>query len=123
MYFDEIYHARTAYEFPTDCPLMKIRIRPRQNSDFCGYRYFRDESLRLADHGYFIWHRHAALPHLLWKKMTGNTPQRLSPASCLPLILCILHQTRIATIDVYITFFRDCHVLFYVQLLLHEFFK
>ena len=31
-------------------------------------------------------------------------------------------QTRIATIDVYITFFCDCNVLFYVLLLFYEFY-
>ena len=49
--------------FSTDCLLMKIRIRPWAKFDFCGYRaIFRMNPLRLADHGYFIAHRHAALP-------------------------------------------------------------
>lgn len=106
MYFDEIYHGRTAYEFlhglstyeNTHPPLGKVFI-----------------SLGIAIFGMnpFGWRIMgtlfgiAMLPflYLLGKKMTGNTPA--AALACFLFAFDFMHftQTRIATIDVYITFF------------------
>ena len=106
MYFDEIYHARTAYEFlhglttyeNTHPPLGKIFI-----------------SLGVAIFGMnpFGWRiigtlfGIAMLPflYLFGKKMTRNTPA--AALACFLFAFDFMHftQTRIATIDVYITFF------------------
>lgn len=123
MYFDEIYHARTAYEFlhglttyeNTHPPLGKIFI-----------------SLGVAIFGMnpFGWRiigtlfGIAMLPflYLFGKRMTGNTPA--AALACFLFAFDFMHftQTRIATIDVYITFFviamyyfmyRYCSMSFY----------
>ena len=123
MYFDEIYHARTAYEFlhglqayeNTHPPLGKIFI-----------------SLGIAVFGMnpFGWRivgtlfGIAMLPflYLFAKQITRNTP--VSALACFLFAFDFMHfaQTRIATIDVYITFFvilmyyfmyRYCTMSFY----------
>lgn len=106
MYFDEIYHARTAYEFihgmtsyeNTHPPLGKIFI-----------------SLGILLFGMNPWGWRiigtlfgiAMLPvfYLFAKQLTKSTP--VAALSCILFAFDFMHftQTRIATIDVYITFF------------------
>lgn len=106
MYFDEIYHGRTAYEFlhglstyeNTHPPLGKVLIS-------LGIAIFGMNPFGWRIMG--TWFGIAMLPflYLLGKKMTGNTPA--AALSCFLFAFDFMHftQTRIATIDVYITFF------------------
>jgi len=106
MYFDEIYHGRTAYEFvqglqtyeTTHPPLGKIFIA-------LGVAVFGMNPFgwRIAGTLFGI----AMLPfiYLFGKRMTGNTPA--AALCCFLFAFDFMHfvQTRIATIDVFITFF------------------
>ena len=106
MYFDEIYHGRTAYEFLHGLPTYE-NTHPPLGKIFI--------SLGVAIFGMnpFGWRIMgtlfgiAMLPfiYLLGKRMSGNTPA--SALACFLFAFDFMHftQTRIATIDVYITFF------------------
>ena len=123
MYFDEIYHARTAYEFlhglptyeNTHPPLGKIFIA--LGAAIFGMNPF---GWRIMGTLFGI----AMLPflYLFGKRMTRNTPA--AALACFLFAFDFMHftQTRIATIDVYITFFviamyyfmyRYCTMSFY----------
>ena len=123
MYFDEIYHARTAYEFlhglptyeNTHPPLGKIFIA--LGAAIFGMNPF---GWRIIGTLFGI----AMLPflYLFGKRMTRNTPA--AALACFLFAFDFMHftQTRIATIDVYITFFviamyyfmyRYCTMSFY----------
>ena len=90
----------------TDCPLMKIRIR-------LWAKILISVGIAIFGMNPFGWRIMgtlfgiAMLPflYLLWKKMTGNTPA--AALACFLFAFDFMHftQTRIATIDVYITFF------------------
>ena len=106
MYFDEIYHGRTAYEFLHGLPTYE-NTHPPLGKIFI--------SLGIAIFGMnpFGWRIMgtlfgiAMLPflYLSGKRMTGNTPA--AALACFLFAFDFMHftQTRIATIDVYITFF------------------
>ena len=106
MYFDEIYHGRTAYEFLNGLPTYE-NTHPPLGKIFI--------SLGIAIFGMnpFGWRiigtlfGIAMLPflYLLGKKMTNSTPT--AALACFLFAFDFMHftQTRLATIDVYITFF------------------
>ena len=123
MYFDEIYHGRTAYEFLHGLPTYE-NTHPPLGKIFI--------SLGVAIFGMnpFGWRIMgtlfgiAMLPflYLFGKRMTRNTPA--AALACFLFAFDFMHftQTRIATIDVYITFFviamyyfmyRYCTMSFY----------
>ena len=106
MYFDEIYHGRTAYEFLNGLPTYE-NTHPPLGKIFI--------SLGIAIFGMnpFGWRiigtlfGIAMLPflYLFGKKMTNSTPT--AALACFLFAFDFMHftQTRLATIDVYITFF------------------
>lgn len=106
MYFDEIYHGRTAYEFlhgltsyeNTHPPLGKILIA--LGVAICGMNPF---GWRIVGTLFGI----AMVPfvYLFARRLSKDT--LLSTLACLLFTFDFMHftQTRIATIDVYITFF------------------
>lgn len=106
MYFDEIYHARTAYEFlngmtayeNTHPPLGKLFIAA--GISVFGMNPF---GWRIAGTLFGI----AMIPfvYLFAKRVTDNIP--LAALACFLFSFDFMHftQTRLATIDVYITFF------------------
>lgn len=106
MYFDEIYHARTAYEFlhglptyeNTHPPLGKIFIA-------LGVAIFGMNPFGWRIMGTLFGIAMLPFIYLLGKKMTRNTPA--AALACFLFAFDFMHftQTRIATIDVYITFF------------------
>lgn len=123
MYFDEIYHGRTAYEFlhglstyeNTHPPLGKIFIS-------LGVAIFGMNPFGWRIMGTIFGIAMLPFLYLLGKRMTGNTPA--AALSCFLFAFDFMHftQTRIATIDVYITFFviamyyfmyRYCTMSFY----------
>ncbi len=106
MYFDEIYHARTAYEFlhglptyeNTHPPLGKILIS-------VGIAIFGMNPFGWRIMGTLFGIAMLPFIYLLGKRMTRNTPA--AALACFLFAFDFMHftQTRIATIDVYITFF------------------
>lgn len=106
MYFDEIYHARTAYEFlhglttyeNTHPPLGKIFIS-------LGVAIFGMNPFGWRITGTLFGIAMLPFLYLFGKKMTRNTPA--AALACFLFAFDFMHftQTRIATIDVYITFF------------------
>ena len=106
MYFDEIYHARTAYEFlnglysyeNTHPPLGKLFIA-------LGIALFGMNPFGWRIIGTLLGIAMVPLVYLFAKRLTNHTP--LSALACVLFTFDFMHfaQTRIATIDVYITFF------------------
>lgn len=106
MYFDEIYHGRTAYEFlhglttyeNTHPPLGKILIS-------LGIACFGMNPFGWRIVGTLIGIAMVPFVYLFAKRMTHCTPA--SFLACVLFSFDFMHftQTRIATIDVYITFF------------------
>jgi len=106
MYFDEIYHGRTAYEFVngltsyenTHPPLGKIFIA-------LGTLLFGMNPFGWRIAGTLFGIAMVPLIYLFARRITENTP--LSALACVLFAFDFMHfsQTRIATIDVYITFF------------------
>lgn len=106
MYFDEIYHGRTAYEFVnglqtyenTHPPLGKILIA-------LGVALFGMNPFGWRIVGTLFGIAMLPFIYLFGKRMTNNTPS--AALACVLLGFDFMHfaQTRIATIDVYITFF------------------
>ena len=106
MYFDEIYHGRTAYEFlhglpayeNTHPPMGKILIS-------VGIAIFGMNPFGWRIIGTLFGIAMLPFLYLLGKKMTKNTPA--AALACFLFAFDFMHftQTRIATIDVYITFF------------------
>lgn len=106
MYFDEIYHGRTAYEFlngfttyeTTHPPLGKIFIA-------LGVAIFGMNPFGWRIMGTLFGIAMLPFLYLFGKRITGNTP--IAALACLVYAFDFMHftQTRIATIDVYITFF------------------
>lgn len=109
MYFDEIYHARTAYEFTkgyysyenTHPPLGKFLIS-------LGISIFGMNPFGWRIVGTFFGILMVPLLYLFGKKLTGSTA--VSTVICWIFAFDFMHftQTRIATIDVYIVFFTIC---------------
>ncbi len=106
MYFDEIYHARTAYEFlhglvtyeNTHPPLGKILIS-------VGILIFGMNPFGWRIIGTLFGVLMLPFVYLSARKLTENRP--LSALACFLFAFDFMHftQTRIATIDVYVTFF------------------
>lgn len=106
MYFDEIYHGRTAYEFlnglttyeTTHPPLGKIIIS-------AGIALFGMNPFGWRIAGTLLGILMVPVIYLFGKMLTENTPAAV--LTCVLFTFDFMHftQTRIATIDVYITFF------------------
>ncbi|MDE5589075.1 MAG: glycosyltransferase family 39 protein, partial [Acetatifactor sp.] len=106
MYFDEIYHARTAYEFlngltayeNTHPPLGKLFIA-------AGVAVFGMTPFGWRIAGTLFGIAMVPLVYLFARRLTENTP--LAALGCFLFSFDFMHftQTRLATIDVYITFF------------------
>lgn len=106
MYFDEIYHGRTAYEFlnglvtyeTTHPPLGKIFIA-------AGIALFGMNPFGWRIAGTFFGILMVPVLYLFGKRLTESTPA--AALACVLFAFDFMHftQTRIATIDVYITFF------------------
>ena len=121
-YFDEIYHARTAYEFlhgmrsyeNTHPPMGKILIS--LGITIFGMNPF---GWRIIGTLFGI----AMLPFMYFfaKRLTGDTPA--SALACFIFAFDFMHftQTRIATIDVYIVFFILCMYYFLYRFLSTDF--
>ena len=113
MYFDEIYHARTAYEFlhgmrsyeNTHPPLGKILIS-------IGISLFGMNAFGWRIIGTLFGIAMLPVLYLFAKKLTGDTPA--AGLTCFIFAFDFMHfaQTRIATIDVYIVFFILCMYYF-----------
>ena len=123
MYFDEIYHGRTAYEFlnglptyeSTHPPLGKILIS-------LGVSLFGMTPFGWRIIGALFGILMVPIVYLFGKRLTENTAA--AALACVMFSFDFMHftQTRIATIDVYITFFvilmyffmyRYCQMSFY----------
>lgn len=106
MYFDEIYHARTAYEFlnglqtyeNTHPPLGKIFIA-------LGVAIFGMNPFGWRIIGTLFGIAMLPFIYLFGKRMTHNTPAATLCCALFAFDFMHFNQTRIATIDVYITFF------------------
>lgn len=106
MYFDEIYHGRTAYEFlngltsyeNTHPPMGKILIS-------LGVSLFGMNPFGWRIAGTFFGILMVPLLYLFARRISGNTA--LSALACVLFAFDFMHftQTRIATIDVFVTFF------------------
>lgn len=106
MYFDEIYHARTAYEFlhgltsyeNTHPPLGKVWIA-------LGVAIFGMNPFGWRIIGTLFGIAMVPLVYLFARRIASNTG--LAALACVLFTFDFMHftQTRIATIDVYITFF------------------
>lgn len=123
MYFDEIYHARTAYEFingevtyeNTHPPLGKILIA-------LGVKLFGMNPFGWRFMGTLFGVLMVPLIYLFGKELFSSTPLAALAAFLYAFDFMHFTQTRIATIDVYITFFvilmylfmyRYCKLSFY----------
>lgn len=118
MYFDEIYHARTAYEFLHDMrsyenthpPLGKILIA-------LGVSLFGMNPFGWRIVGVLFGIAMLPVLYLFAKRLTGYTPT--AALTCWIFAFDFMHfaQTRIATIDVYIVFFIICMYYFLYRFL------
>lgn len=106
MYFDEIYHARTAYEYlnglvtyeNTHPPLGKIFIA-------LGVKLFGMNPFGWRIVGVLFGIAMVPFIYLFARRMTEYTPAAALASVLFAFDFMHLTQTRIATIDVYITFF------------------
>lgn len=106
MYFDEIYHARTAYEFlnglttyeNTHPPLGKIFIAS-------GIAVFEMNPFGWRIAGVLFGIAMVPFVFLFARRLTGRTAAAALASTLFAFDFMHLTQTRIATIDVYITFF------------------
>lgn len=113
MYFDEIYHGRTAYEFihglrsyeNTHPPLGKILIS-------LGVSLFGMNPFGWRIIGVLFGIAMLPILYLFAKRLTGDTP--VSALTCFIFAFDFMHftQTRLATIDVFIVFFVICMYYF-----------
>lgn len=116
MYFDEIYHARTAYEFlhglasyeNTHPPLGKILIA-------AGISLFGMNPFGWRIVGTVFGIAMVFVSYLFARRLTQSTPA--AALACMLFSFDFMHftQTRIATIDVYITFFVMAMYLFMLR--------
>lgn len=106
MYFDEIYHARTAYEFLKELPAYE-NTHPPLGKLFiaAGVAVFGMTPFGWRIAGTLFGIAMIPLVYLFARRLTGNMP--LAALGCLLFSFDFMHftQTRLATIDVYITFF------------------
>ena len=117
-YFDEIYHARTAYEFlhglrcyeNTHPPLGKIFIS-------IGVSLFGMVPFGWRIIGTLFGIAMLPVTYFFAKKLTGDTPA--AAFTCFLFAFDFMHfaQTRIATIDVYVVFFILCMYYFMYRFL------
>lgn len=106
MYFDEIYHGRTAYEFlnglvtyeNTHPPLGKILIS-------AGIAIFGMNPFGWRIVGVLFGIAMVPMVYLFARRLTGHIPASALACTLFAFDFMHLAQTRIATIDVYITFF------------------
>ncbi len=106
MYFDEIYHARTAYEYlhglysyeNTHPPLGKILIS-------VGIRLFGMTPFGWRIIGTLFGIAMVPIVYLFGKRFTKSTPAAALVCTLFAFDFMHFTQTRIATIDVYVTFF------------------
>ncbi len=116
MYFDEIYHGRTAYEFlhglntyeSTHPPMGKIIIS-------LGIVLFGMNPFGWRIMGTLFGIAMLPLIYLFAKKLTDHTPLATLAAVLFAFDFMHFTQTRLATIDVYITFFVLLMYLFMYQ--------
>ena len=121
-YFDEIYHARTAYEYlhgmrsyeNTHPPFGKILIS-------LGISIFGMNAFGWRIIGTLIGIAMLPVLYCFAKKLTGDTPA--AALTCFIFAFDFMHfaQTRIATIDVYIVFFVLCMYYFLYQFLCQDY--
>ena len=121
-YFDEIYHARTAYEFlhgwysyeNTHPPLGKILIS-------IGITIFGMNPFGWRIIGTLFGIAMLPITYVFAKRLTGDTPA--AALTCWIFAFDFMHfaQTRIATIDVYIVFFILCMYYFLFKYLSSDF--
>ena len=122
MYFDEIYHARTAYEFLHDMktyenthpPLGKILIS-------VGIALFGMNPFGWRIIGTLFGIAMLPFFYLFAKKLTGDTPASALTTWLFAFDFMHFTQTRIATIDVYIVFFVICMYYFLYCFLCRDF--
>ncbi|MBO4748727.1 MAG: phospholipid carrier-dependent glycosyltransferase [Lachnospiraceae bacterium] len=121
-YFDEIYHARTAYEYlhgmrsyeNTHPPFGKILIS-------LGISIFGMNAFGWRIIGTLIGIAMLPVLYCFAKKLTGDTPA--AALTCFIFAFDFMHfaQTRIATIDVYIVFFVLCMYYFLYKFLCQDY--
>lgn len=112
-YFDEIYHARTAYEFLHGLPVYEWTHPPLG-------KIFISIGVKLFGMTPFGWRISGTLfgifmipvLYIFIKKMFGITWIAVCGATLLSADFMHFAQSRIATIDVYVTFFIMCMYLF-----------
>lgn len=105
-YFDEIYHARTAYEFLNGLPVYEWTHPPLG-------KVFIAAGIKLFGMNPFGWRFVGTLFGVLMIPVLYLLAKRLLRKTWLAAVTCVLFtfdfmhfaQTRIATIDVYVTFF------------------
>ena len=122
-YFDEIYHARTAYEFLegdtvyewTHPPLGKIIIS-------IGVRLFGMNPFGWRIMGTLFGIFMVPVIYIFAKKLFGKTHLALVAAVLMTFDFMHFTQTRIATIDVYITFFIMLMYMFMLSYLREDFY-
>ena len=105
-YFDEIYHARTAYEFIEHLPVYEWTHPPLGKVIMSwGIRLFGMNPFGWRIAGTFVGILMIPAIYLFLKALVKKT--WLTALGCLLLSFDFMHfaQTRIATIDVYVTFF------------------
>lgn len=106
MYFDEIYHGRTAYEFLHGLTAYESTHPPLGKSFIsCGIALFGMNPFGWRIVGTLFGILMVPVLYLFGKRITANTPA--AALACVLFTFDFMHftQTRIATIDVYITFF------------------
>lgn len=122
-YFDEIYHARTAYEFIagdsvyewTHPPLGKVIIS-------IGIKLFGMNPFGWRIMGTLFGIFMVPAMYILAKKLFGRTYLALFAAVLFTFDFMHFTQTRIATIDVYITFFVILMYMFMISYLREDFY-
>lgn len=116
MYFDEIYHGRTAYEFLHNLPAYE-NTHPPLGKIFIalGIAVFGMNPFGWRIAGALFGIAMVPIGYLFAKKLTGNTP--VSALACVLFAFDFMHftQTRLATIDVFVTFFVMLMYLFMYQ--------
>lgn len=116
MYFDEIYHGRTAYEFLHHLPAYENTHPPLGKFLIAlGVAVFGMNPFGWRIAGALFGIAMVPVCYLFTRKLTGNTPA--SALACVLFAFDFMHftQTRLATIDVFITFFVMLMYLFMYQ--------
>ena len=112
MYFDELYHGRTAYEHLHGiAPYENSLTRPRQDIHHAGNCHIRHERLRLANNRNAVRNSHGTDNVRLRQSCSAAATMRCFPPACSPSTSCTL-PTRIATRIRGI--FHNTHVLLFM---------